>query len=182
MTPFCNFCYNSGRGDFDSHDIRSRDGKLTCKYLASISCTKCGEKGHTVKYCRSKNASKNCSKNGDWCTVNSGSSAINKNSRRSFRHVEAVRPEVNSSMLSGAFSALILVDDSDVELGYKVDHVGTGVGSDVGSDVLIKKCEETDNNNNLVTITWAKPDTLFANVNNGVRRSWADMVDDDDYE
>ena len=171
MTSFCNFCYNSGRGDFDTHNIRSREGKLICKYLASISCTKCGEKGHTVKYCRSKNAYKNCSKNGDWCSVHSGSSAIKKHSRSSFRHIEPVRPEVNSSMLTGAFAALIVVEDCDVELG-----------DNVGSDVLIKKCEDTDNNNNLVTITWTKPDTLFANVNNGVRRSWADMADDDDYE
>jgi len=180
MTSFCNFCYNSGRGDFDTHNIRSREGKLICKYLASISCTKCGDKGHTVKYCRSKNGLKNCSKNGDWCTVNSGYSAIKKHSRSSFR---PVRPEVNSSMLSGAFAALIVVDDCDVELGDNVGSgVGSGVGSDVGSGGVIKKCEDTDNNNNLVTITWAKPDTLFVNVNNGVRRSWADMVDDDDYE
>ena len=178
---FCNFCYHAGRHDFDTHRTRNRDGKLTCKYLASICCTGCGENGHTVKYCRAKkfDNSKQAVKDGLWVGVGSGSgrcgAGIKKSSWRSDPNVAMI-----SNVLGGAFSALVVEDDKEV-----------------ASTSPMEKCEEVmvdvvDNSNHtnlvgndgsIVTITWAtksKPLDLFQEFKNSERRSWADMVEDDE--
>ena len=178
-SPFCNFCYHASRPDFDTHRTRNRDGKLTCKYLASICCSACGENGHTVKYCRAKKLgnTNTVSKDGDWVSVGSGSgrrgAGIKKSSRRFEPNVAMI-----SNVLGGAFSALVVEDDADIV-----------------SSSPMEKCEEVvvdvvDNSNHTnlvgndgatVTITWAtktKPLDLFQEFKNSERRSWADMVDD----
>lgn len=167
---FCKLCYDSGRIDFDTHRIRSQDGKLTCKYLASICCKNCGEYGHTIKYCRTKSSH---NKTSDWVSVGNKkmSSAIKKTSINRESNSSAI-----STMLGGAFSALVVDDDSNTEI----------------NDNSIQMCQETNtidhtqligNNGSTVTITWAtnnKPIDIFAKFKNEERRSWADMVDDDD--
>ena len=50
-TMFCKICRDAGRDDYTSHNVRGPGGKVTCKYLASIVCRYCGEKGHTIGYC-----------------------------------------------------------------------------------------------------------------------------------
>ena len=58
-TMFCKICRDAGRDDYTSHNVRGPGGNVTCKYLASIVCRYCGQKGHTIGYCsvRSKNES-----------------------------------------------------------------------------------------------------------------------------
>ncbi len=175
-TLFCKFCYDCGRGDFDTHRTRNRQGKLTCKYLATICCTKCGENGHTVKYCRTKTLSKPIGKNGDWVGAGSGS-GIKKSTRRMEPNIAMI-----SNVLGGAFSALVVEDDEEVS-----------------SSSPMEKCEEVmvdvvDNSNHTklvgndgatVTITWATKSNfndLFSKKNNKnkERVSWADMAEDDE--
>ena len=179
-SPFCNFCYHAGRGDFDTHRTRNRDGKLTCKYLASICCSGCGENGHTVKYCRAKkfNCSKPVAKDGEWVGVGTGSSrggaGIKKSSRRSEPNVAVI-----SNVLGAAFSALVVEDDEEVAPSSPTEKC-----QEVKMEVV-----DTSNHTKLlgndgatVTITWAtktKPVDLFQEFKNSERRSWADIVDDD---
>ena len=178
--PFCNFCYHAGRADFDNHRTRNRDGKLTCKYLASICCSGCGEKGHTIKYCRAKKVdnTKQAVKDGEWVGVGSGngrgSAGIKKSSRRSEPNVAMI-----SNVLGGAFSALVVEDDEEVSPSSPTEKC-----QEVKMEVV-----DTSNHTKLVgndgatvTITWAtksKPVDLFQEFKNSERRSWADMVDDD---
>ena len=178
---FCNFCYHAGRGDFDTHRTRNRDGKLTCKYLANISCSGCGDKGHTIKYCHAKKFGNTNlhNKDGDWVGVghwsSRGRSGIKKSSWRSEPNVAVV-----SNILGGAFSALMIED-----------HELDASSSPMENCEYVKVEEVVDNSNDkklvgndgaTVTITWAmktKPVDLFQELKNSERRSWADMVDDD---
>ena len=101
---FCKFCYDSGRGDFDNHNTRGRDGRLTCKYLATISCTRCGNNGHTVKYCR-ENYLGAFDKGdvGDWNVVakGKGTGKVVATEKGNIQQMSSMR---------GAFSALIMDD------------------------------------------------------------------------
>jgi len=171
-TLFCKFCYDSGRGDFDTHRIRNHEGKLTCKYLASISCTKCGVNGHTVKYCRSKTVSNTPVKAGEWLGVSSG---IKKSSRRI---------EPNSAMISnvlgGAFSTLVVEDDEEVDSSSSMEKCEEVVVDVVNNS---NHANLLGNDGSTVTITWAtktKPVDLFQEFKNSEGRSWADIVDDDE--
>ena len=171
-SPFCKFCYDCGRGDFDTHRTRGRDGKLTCKYLATICCSKCGENGHTVKYCRTKMLTKPMVKAGDWVGVgNTG--GIKKASRR-------VEPNsaVIHNVLGGAFSALVVDDDAGADAVGKCEEVSVDVVDVVDTSNHTKLL---GNDGATVTITWAKKKTpvdLFSDFKNAERRSWADMVED----
>ena len=152
MSLFCKFCYDSGRGDFDNHNTRSRDGKLACKYLASVCCTRCGENGHTVKYCRAKYSTDNLSVGDDWNVV------TNPRVRSSSNKKMEVRDRANSvSRLGGAFSAL-LMDDGCSKCDDQVVDIETSA-----------------------SITWATGNKIFNSDKSFVRLLWADMVDDDSY-
>ena len=50
---FCKICSDSGKIGFDTHNVRDRTGKVVCPVLLSTVCRKCGQTGHTVKYCTS---------------------------------------------------------------------------------------------------------------------------------
>jgi len=55
--PFCKICYDSGNIDYASHNIRTfnirtKQLEVTCSYLKNITCTRCGKKQHTAKYCK----------------------------------------------------------------------------------------------------------------------------------
>ena len=171
---FCKFCYDCGRGDFDTHLTRNRQGKLTCKYLASISCSKCGEKGHTINYCRSNIVFKPINKSNHWFGATSGIKKLSQSRQES-------NSAIVSNLLGGAFSALLIDDDDDDDLqkGDDDDHE-LQKGEDGNND--LQKGED-GNNHDMVTITWAttsKSFDLFSEFKNREKRSWADMVDDDD--
>lgn len=144
---FCKFCYDSGRGDFDNHNTRARDGRLTCKYLASISCTRCGNNGHTVKYCR-ENYITDCDKSGgDWNVVAKGKMATASGYR-------SKKENVNKMLsMGGAFSALIIDD---------------------GCEDCMQDCVEDKDNK--CDITWANASKVF-NSDNHRRLSWADIIE-----
>lgn len=55
-TPICKVCIDAGKPEniFTSHFTKNRDGKVCCPTLLSQKCRRCGNSGHTVKYCNSK--------------------------------------------------------------------------------------------------------------------------------
>ena len=58
MSKYCKICHDSGNPNYSSHNIREwncqkRCWEVVCPYLMNLKCTKCGIKGHTVKYCTS---------------------------------------------------------------------------------------------------------------------------------
>lgn len=62
MALFCKICFDAKNEGYNTHNLRDKTtGKLTCKYLASLDCAYCGEKGHTPTHClkKKKDASKN---------------------------------------------------------------------------------------------------------------------------
>jgi len=170
ITLFCKFCYDCGRGDFDTHSTRNREGKLTCKYLASISCTNCFENGHTISHCRAKKLynSKTNAKTGGWVSIKKTNRRLEPNSA------------VINNIIGGAFSALVVDDDEEVvstSSMEKCEQVNEEL-ADTGNYTKL-----TGNNGSTVTITWApkcKPIDLFQEFNDRDRRAWADMVDDDE--
>lgn len=50
--PFCKMCYDSGRSEYDTHNIKDSSGNIMCNYLRNIKCYNCGYFGHTPKYCK----------------------------------------------------------------------------------------------------------------------------------
>ena len=119
---FCKFCYDSGRGDFDSHCTRDRSGKLTCRFLASICCTRCGDNGHTVKYCKAKMSIKGLNGDDDgWSNVGG-----NKGLKKTNDNVESF---IKPLGVGGCFSALMIDDDDvSVEGGQVTINWGRGFG------------------------------------------------------
>lgn len=62
MALFCKICFDAKNMGYNTHNLRDKTtGKLTCKYLASLDCAYCGEKGHTPTHClkKKKDAGKN---------------------------------------------------------------------------------------------------------------------------
>ena len=117
---FCKFCYDSGRGDFDSHCTRDRSGKLTCRFLASICCTRCGENGHTVKYCKAKMGIKEVDDRDGWSNVGGGKGfKVPKENVKSFAKPVGV---------GGGFSALMIDEGGLVEGGRVTINWGRGFG------------------------------------------------------
>lgn len=56
MSLFCKICFDAKNIGYDTHNLRNiTTGKLTCKYLASLECNYCHEKGHTPSHCVQKN-------------------------------------------------------------------------------------------------------------------------------
>lgn len=170
--PFCKFCYDAGRGDFDSHSTRDRSGKLTCKFLASVCCTRCGENGHTIRYCRAKISSDPVRKADEWNTVTKRRGDVH--GRRS-SHVPM------SASIGGGFSALLIDDDvADIESRGTLCH-------DI--DASKHHSHLVGHDGSKVTITWASKSKVFEPVmkkTEAVTRvvpsqklSWADMVDEE---
>lgn len=173
---FCKLCYDAGRADFDTHSIRNREGKLTCKYLASISCSKCGHNGHTVKYCRTKTVFQPISKSSEWSTTGSSFSVGIK---KSMRRLESNTPMI-SNVLGGAFSALVVEDTDDIGLCSPMEECQEVKVDSVDNS---NHAKIVGNNGHTVNITWAiksKSVDLFKEFKNSERRSWADMVEDED--
>ena len=60
-TKFCAVCHAAGRPGYDTHFVRAdkfdRSSAITCPYLMSIQCRKCGGTGHTASYCKASRAS-----------------------------------------------------------------------------------------------------------------------------
>jgi len=54
-TKFCAVCHAAGRSGYDTHFVRAdkfdRSSPITCPYLLSIECRRCGKTGHTSGYC-----------------------------------------------------------------------------------------------------------------------------------
>jgi len=180
--PFCKFCYDAGRGDFDSHSTRDKMGKLTCKFLASISCTRCGENGHTLKYCRAKMSNGPVRKAGEWSTVTKRRGEVGVGlSGHSSLHVPL------PASIGGGFSALIIDDDvADVPYATDIESRGT-LCVDVHAPEHHSQLIGDDGSK--VTITWASKSNAFEPVTKKTQAvaeavptqklSWADMVDEE---
>jgi len=176
-TLFCKFCFDAGRGDFDTHNTRDRNGKLTCKFLAGISCTRCGENGHTLKYCRAKislNSTDNVDVNG-WKSVS--------NSRRTKKPTNSSSnsntPSINNR---GTFSALVVED----EYSDDIQNQCVGIVTSKKENLPLESSHLIGDDGYKVTITWASKSNVFTDkVNNyssepPKKKSWADMVEEDD--
>ena len=52
-TPFCKVCIDAGHPKtvYESHWVKTLDGKVCCPTLLEQSCRYCKVKGHTVKFC-----------------------------------------------------------------------------------------------------------------------------------
>ena len=51
---FCKVCYDANKSGFDTHNIKDCYGSVICPYLLSITCFKCGQNGHTPRYCKGR--------------------------------------------------------------------------------------------------------------------------------
>ena len=51
---FCKICFDAGRTDYTTHNIRDSARNTICPYLLSIKCRNCGYTGHTASYCKIK--------------------------------------------------------------------------------------------------------------------------------
>ena len=177
---FCNFCYNAGRADFNTHYTRNRHGKLTCKYLSNMVCLKCGINGHTIKYCRTKLHVKSIRSSDDWATVKSSSSGIKKISRTSPLNSYLSDAKI-SNILTHSFTAL------DIESVEDVD--GSDYGIQPAVLVIQNKSDEVDGVDRVDGVDGVdrvdgvdgvdRVDgaTILGNIQS---RRWSDMVDDDD--
>ena len=176
-TPFCKFCFDAGRGDFDSHSTRDRSGKLTCKFLASVCCTRCGENGHTIRYCRAKMFSDPVRKADEWNTVTKRRGDVGVGVRgRASSHVPM------PASIGWGFSAL-LIDDDDVA---DIESRGTLC---VDIDASEHHSQLVGDDGSKVTITWASKSKVFEPVTKKTeavleavpsqKLSWADMVDEE---
>ena len=57
MSKFCKICYDAGKPDYLKHNIREwnqnkKCQEVVCPYLKNLTCSNCGEKGHTARYCK----------------------------------------------------------------------------------------------------------------------------------
>ena len=53
--PFCKFCFDSGKPDYNTHWLRETMDKksvVCCPELKKIKCRYCKEAGHTISYCK----------------------------------------------------------------------------------------------------------------------------------
>ena len=52
-TPFCKVCIDAGlpKSVYESHWVKTQEGKVCCPTLLDQSCRYCKLKGHTVKFC-----------------------------------------------------------------------------------------------------------------------------------
>lgn len=55
--PFCQICFDVGMSEreYTNHYVRespAANSRIACPYLKACVCMNCGNKGHTVKYCR----------------------------------------------------------------------------------------------------------------------------------
>ena len=52
-TPFCKVCIDAGlpKSVYESHWVKTQEGKVCCPTLLEQSCRYCKVKGHTVKFC-----------------------------------------------------------------------------------------------------------------------------------
>ena len=172
-SAFCKVCYDAGRDDFKTHRVRNQEGKLTCKYLASLSCGKCGGKGHTVKYCRVKHKTivKPSAAAGEWVSVGSGSSRVKNNKSIGSQHKLSCDTSLPAFLggMGGMFSALVIDDNLDVEVIPK--NVATDATDTSNHAKLV------GNDGSTVTITWAAK-MKEAVADNSMTR-WADRDDDE---
>ena len=51
--PFCKVCFDAGKQekDYNSHYVKTEEGKVNCPTLLNQSCLNCGRPGHTSGYC-----------------------------------------------------------------------------------------------------------------------------------
>jgi hypothetical protein len=57
MSKFCKICYDAGKSDYLKHNIREwnqnrKCHEVVCPYLKNLTCSNCGEKAHTSRYCK----------------------------------------------------------------------------------------------------------------------------------
>ena len=184
--PFCKFCYDAGRGDFDSHSTRDRSGKMTCKFLASVCCTRCGENGHTIRYCRAKISNDPVRKADEWNTVTKRRGDIGVGigvHGRVSSHVPM------SASIGGGFSALIIDDDVADVVADVVDIESRGTLC-LDNDVSEHHSHLVGDDGSKVTITWASKSNVFEPVMKKTvsvtrvvpsqKLSWADIVDEEE--
>ena len=50
---FCKICYDAGKKNHLSHNLRDAKGTTTCPYLLSLVCRNCKQTGHTPTWCPS---------------------------------------------------------------------------------------------------------------------------------
>ena len=55
--PFCKICYDAGKPEYLTHNVKVyniqlRCIEIICPYLKNITCTRCGKKQHTASYCK----------------------------------------------------------------------------------------------------------------------------------
>jgi len=181
--PFCKFCFDAGRGDFDSHSTRDRSGKLTCKFLASVCCTRCGENGHTIRYCRAKMFSDPVRKADEWNTVTKRRGDVGVGLRgRASSHVPM------PASIGGGFSALLIDDDDVADVADVVDIESRGTLC-VDIDASEHHSQLVGDDGSKVTITWASKSKVFEPVSKNTevvtqavpsqKLSWADIVDEE---
>ena len=54
-TPFCKFCFDSGKPDYNNHWLRTttdKNSSICCPELMKIKCRYCKLPGHTISYCQ----------------------------------------------------------------------------------------------------------------------------------
>ena len=97
---YCKVCYSAGKSEseYKSHNIRE-NGVVVCPTLLSTRCHRCGEQGHTPKYCSSSSSS---SQSVQYITATPIETAVSSSSsqvrHRFYRHPRPPHPTVMSDL------------------------------------------------------------------------------------
>lgn len=96
---YCKVCYSAGKSEseYKSHNIRE-NGVVVCPTLLSTRCHRCGEQGHTPKYCSSSS-----SQSVQYITATPIETAVSSSSssqvrHRFYRHPRPPHPTVMSDL------------------------------------------------------------------------------------
>ena len=101
-TPFCKVCIDAGlpKSVYESHWVKTIEGKVCCPTLLEQSCRYCKVKGHTVKFCHLLKQEES----------NQITSRVNKKT-----HIIAITPSQSEQNKMNAFSSLYESDTDDDE-------------------------------------------------------------------